>query len=105
MRGKKHYKRNLLIIFAIIAVLAILFCIALYDYRCGLHFPTRAFEDNQRNEPYSQNVPLHEMDFEVYSRYLPMADALTYVDLDTMIVLPCDVDYYTDKEDSTPALT
>lgn len=101
----QSFPKNLLVIFAIIAVLAILFCVVLYDYRCGLHFPTRAFEDNRRNEPYSQNIPLHEMDFEVYSRYLPVADALAYADLDTMIVLPCDVDYYTDKEDSVPALT
>ena len=44
------------------------------------------------------------MDLEVYRKYLP-GDALGNSDLEWMIPLPCDVDYYSSKEDVHPALT
>ena len=75
-----------------------------YDKRCGFEFPVADFLDNGRDEPYSQNEPLHEMDFEMYRKYLPM-DALGNSNLEWMIPLPFDVDYYTSKEDTYPALT
>jgi len=63
------------------------------------------FNNNQKGEPYSRNVPLDEMDFEVYAEYFPNIHALIDRNYIKAIQLPCDVDYYLAPEDREPALT
>lgn len=63
------------------------------------------FVDNGANKPYAQKIPLHEMDFEEYSYYFPNAHNLLGCNYDREIELPCDVNYYTLKDDSEPILT
>ena len=65
------------------------------------------FQDNGKGEPYSQKVPLSEMDFSPYVEELftVMTIAPIAHDYTSEIVLPCDVEYYTAKTDKTPAVT
>ena len=65
------------------------------------------FQDNGKGEPYSQKIPLSEMDFTpymeaIFNKMVIAAGAPNYT---RKIVLPCDVEYYTDKTDKTPAVT
>ncbi len=62
------------------------------------------FKDNGKDEPYANRVPLHEMDFSVYDKYFPQATAPILVKYERKITLPCDVEYYSAKEDSVPAV-
>lgn len=75
-----------------------------YDQKYGYHFPTEEFVPNQKNDPYAQEIPLYEMNFWEYLIDFP-ADALIYVEYNMMLTLPCNIDYYERKEDTTPALT
>ena len=63
------------------------------------------FKDNGKGEPYANEVPLNEMDFAVYDKYFPQATTLLKYNFDRKISLPCNVEYYSAKEDATPALT
>ena len=65
------------------------------------------FQDNGKGEPYSQKVPLSEMDFTPYMEAIfnKMVIAAGSPNYTSEIVLPCDVEYYTDKTDETPAVT
>ena len=60
------------------------------------------FKDNGRDEPYVNKIPLNEMDFSVYDKYFLYAP-IEY-NYERKITLPCDVEYYSTKEDSDPAL-
>ena len=64
------------------------------------------FEDNGRDQPYSQGVPLTEMDFSVYEKYLSIGTGASKTNFDKInkMELPCDLEYYESKEDETPAL-
>lgn len=88
----------------VFAALAAVLLIVVYDHRYGYDYPVRDFADNGKMEPYAREIPLHEMDLSVYRKYLPQADAMLSVDMDTMIALPCDVEYYEQKEDAEPVL-
>ena len=64
------------------------------------------FVDNGRNLPYSQNIPLHEMDFFEYLLHLRSGPSVTLpFETGTAVELPCDVEYYRRKDDAAPALT
>ena len=65
------------------------------------------FQDNGKGEPYSQKIPLSEMDFTPYMEAIfnKMVIAAGSPNYTREIVLPCDVEYYTDKTDKTPAVT
>ena len=65
------------------------------------------FQDNGKGEPYSQKVPLSEMDFTPYMEAIfnKMVIAAGSPNYTREIVLPCDVEYYTAKTDKTPAVT
>ena len=63
------------------------------------------FTDNDKNEPYARQIPLDEMDFQVYDDYFPKIRAMILYNYDRKISLPCDVEYYESKEDSEPILT
>lgn len=65
------------------------------------------FVDNGLGEPYSQNIPLDEMNFLDYVKYLSKMyalpdDGLRYV---KTVALPCDVHYYAHPGDWWPVLT
>lgn len=62
--------------------------------------------DNGREQPYSRQVPLSEMDFSayMYGSTFPRIEALMGYDLAREVALPCDVEYYCSKEDTEPAL-
>lgn len=60
--------------------------------------------DNGKGQPYSQQVPLSEMDFSAYMYGIPRIVALMEYDLEREVALPCDVEYYCSKEDTEPAL-
>ena len=63
--------------------------------------------DNGKGQPYSQQVPLSEMDFSayMYGSTFPriVADDAALI-LAREVALPCDVEYYCSKEDTKPAL-
>lgn len=65
------------------------------------------FQDNGKGEPYSQKIPLSEMDFSPYvaELFTVMTIAPIAHNYTREIVLPCDVEYYTAKTDKTPAVT
>lgn len=63
-----------------------------------------SFEDNGKDEPYSQGMPLHEMDFDVYHDYLVWAVVGEISEEQKYMELPCDVEYFSRKEDKEPAL-
>ena len=65
------------------------------------------FQDNGKGEPYSQKIPLSEMDFTPYVEELftVMITDATAHNYTSEIDLPCDVEYYTAKTDKTPAVT
>lgn len=64
------------------------------------------FKDNGNQEPYSQNVPLSEMDFSGYrEKAFTNVSTLTDPGYTLTCTLPCDVEYYTSKTDKTPAVT
>ena len=63
------------------------------------------FTDNGKNEPYARQIPLDEMDFQVYDDYFTKFSTLVQYNYDRKISLPCDVEYYESKEDSEPILT
>lgn len=107
MKKKYNWIQKILITVTICLALiltAFLYLLIQYDQRFGYHFPQREFIDNQRNDPYAQGVPLYEMNFWTYLIEYP-ADTAVYTELNKMIVLPCNVDYYERKDDPTPALT
>lgn len=105
MKKKIKWSIQVLVIIIILTILALLFILVMYDYRYGYHYPTSDFVDNGKNEPYAQKVPLHEMDFSIYTQYFPDAIAANLSPCTKMVVLPCDVNYYEKKEDTEPALT
>lgn len=98
-------KRNavILICAAAAAFLAIvLFAVA---QRQEKEYPKSNFKYNRWEEPYSQGVPLDEMNFNVYRSYVELPEALIdYVEFVREIELPCDVRYYAHKEDSEPII-
>lgn len=63
------------------------------------------FVSNNKNEPYSQEIPLDQMDFSVYKKYFSPYRSASDNDTVAKIALPCDVDYYNKKEDLRPAIT
>ena len=63
------------------------------------------FVDNGRNLPYSQNIPLSEMDFAWYRLYLPVGTTAYHYGFVRKLALPCDIEYYRSKEDSSPTHT
>lgn len=64
------------------------------------------FKDNGKDEPYSQGVPLHEIQEFRYKRYFPMGSMLLgHPGFAANIPLPCDVHYYERPEDAEPVLT
>lgn len=69
------------------------------DYR------KKDFVYNGKNEPYAQEIPLHEMNFHSYKKYMNTTSTLAVPLYVKQIDLPCDVYYYFRKEDTEPALT
>ena len=65
----------------------------------------KKFISNNKNEPYSQSIPLDQMDFSVYKKYFSCYTAVSDGDPIAKIELPCDVEYYNKKEDTIPAIT
>lgn len=63
------------------------------------------FFSNNKNEPYSQGIPLDQMDFGVYKKYFSRYWSGSEDNSIAKIVLPCNVDYYNKKDDPTPAIT
>ena len=57
------------------------------------------FEDNGKNEPYSQQIPLEEMDFSVYNQYVNLPKAAIQDNSPKKMELPGDVSYYKSPED------
>jgi len=68
-------------------------------------YKRKNFIANSENEPYAQGIPLDEMNFKVYARYLDTPRTLTLCEYVKEIELPCDVHYYGQKEDRDPVLT
>ena len=66
-----------------------------------------AFKDNGKNEPYSQQIPLNQMDFSVYDKYFPHASTAGYnPNIQRSIPLPADINYYSSPDDNAkPVLT
>ena len=104
MKRKRMSKSIIFIIFGLFIILVLVIVVLkskpnVYEER---------FEDNGRAEqPYKLNIPLHEMDFEVYDYYFPKIMALpgSSTEPKVTLILPCDVDYYASKEDKKPILT
>lgn len=105
MKKKNKWIIRILVVIVAFAFSAILLILAMYDARYGYHYPNSDFVDNGKEEPYARNIPLHEMDFSIYTQYFPDAIAPISFAYNEMVVLPCDVDYYEKKEDTEPALT
>ena len=62
------------------------------------------FADNVKNQPYSQKVPLQEIDFDIYKqKYFNSWAAATHTQ-DYKMVLQSDIEYYETKNDPEPAL-
>lgn len=61
------------------------------------------FKDNGRNQPYSNKIPLSEMDFSVYDKYVNISIGAPGINYIRKISLPCEVDYYNSNKDTTPA--
>ena len=62
------------------------------------------FVDNGLGLPYSKGTPVHEMDLSVYKGYVNPITTLIGYDRKNTISLPCDINYYTSKSDTEPAL-
>ena len=64
------------------------------------------FVDNGKNQPYSQKVPLQEMDFDIYNQkyFNSWAAGAHAQDYERKMILPSDIEYYENKNDSEPAL-
>lgn len=62
------------------------------------------FEDNGKNEPYSQQIPLEEMDFSVYNQYVNIPKAAIQSNSPKKMELPGDVSYYKSPEDQEPSV-
>lgn len=97
-------KKRSAVIF-ICAAAALSLAIALLAATQRKEYPRSEFEYNRWNEPYSQGVPLDEMNFNIYRNYvvLPMA-LIDFADFVKEVELPCDVHYYANKEDSEPVI-
>lgn len=68
-------------------------------------YPKSEFEYNKWDEPYSQGIPLDEMNFNIYRNYVALPVALIdFVEFVREVKLPCDVRYYAHKEDSEPII-
>lgn len=69
-------------------------------------YQKKDFVDNGLDLPYSQGVPLEDMQFRVYAKYVePKANAAVLANWKVLIALPCDVRYYVHKTDDAPAIT
>lgn len=62
------------------------------------------FEDNGKNEPYSQQIPLEEMDFSVYNQYVNLPKAAIQDNSPKKMELLGDVSYYKSPEDQEPSV-
>ena len=62
------------------------------------------FEDNGKNEPYSQQIPHEEMDFSVYNQYVNIPKAAIQSNSPKKMELPGDVSYYKSPEDQEPSV-
>ena len=83
----------------------VLFAAVLFVGTQRREYPKSEFEYNKWEEPYSQGIPLDEMNFNVYRNYVALPVALTdSVEFVREVKLPCDVCYYAHKEDSEPII-
>ena len=62
------------------------------------------FKDNHKNQPYSQEVALTEMDFSIYWYSLPGIAPVLNPRITYQVTLPCDVEYYSDINDIDPVM-
>lgn len=64
------------------------------------------FADNGKNQPYSQKVPLQEMDLDIYFKaiFSEMGSGGTELNDNRKIILSNDVEYFENKNDREPAL-
>ena len=96
-------KRNAVIL--VCAATAAFLAVVLLAAAQRREYPRSEFEYNRWNEPYSQGVPLDEMNFNIYRNYVELPVALIdFVEFVKEVELPCDVRYYAHKEDSEPII-
>ncbi len=107
MNKRKHMKRTLLSLLAVLLTATLFFaCSGGSASNAKWEKLKSEFKDNGKNEPYSQQVPLDQMDFSTYDQYLPDAVAAIKNDLQRSVELPADVNYYASPDDGAkPVLT
>lgn len=100
----KHYAfiKKIWILFIIIIIL---FTVIFAAKKYSEYTYKRNFVNNRKNEPYFLNIPLDEMNFNVYAGYFSQNQTLIDPNYTKSISLPCDLDYYAQKDDAEPALT
>ena len=99
------YKKRVFLALVLFIVLISVISIFLF-YACRNRKITKNFIDNGKVEPYSQNIPLHEMDLTVYNDYVNLPTTLPgYENQKLTVILPCDIHYYALKTDAEPTLT
>ena len=98
-------KRSAVILICAAAALSLAIVLLVAVQRKEKEYPKSEFEYNKWDEPYSQGVPLDEMNFNAYRDYVELPEALIeFADFVKEIELPCDVRYYAHKEDSEPII-
>lgn len=100
----KHNRKRLLWSVITIAVLIIAAAALRYAYNERYDLYRKKDFVCSQTTGYSEGIPLEGMDFKRYLAFMP-ADDLSYCpDLVIRLPLPCDINYYTHREDAEPAL-
>lgn len=98
---KKQFLRMVSVLVVVAALLSLASCKS-----GGQSTLRQEFVDNGKNQPYSQNVPLQEMDFDIYFKDIinKMGNAAVEINDNRKIVLSNDIEYFENKNDREPAL-
>lgn len=104
-RWKNRKKRRLPAALAAIILLAAIAAVLAWAHndRYG-QYRKKDFE-LKRDTGYSKGVPLEDMNFDSYRKFMPAMAPVGFSPEAVKLRLPCDVRYYTHREDAEPALT
>lgn len=99
----KRRSKILIIVLAVVLVAAVTAGVAWRQY--FRPYSPAKFRPNKWNEPYSQHIPLTEMNLGAYDYYFRYVTGTEFPDMTETIALPCDVRYYANPGDAEPVLT
>ena len=103
-RWKNRKKRRLQVILTAIVFLAAAAMVLAWAHNDQYGQYRKKDFELKRETGYSKGVPLEEINFDLYWKFMPAMAPVGFSPEVVKLQLPCDVRYYTHREDAEPAL-